>query len=127
MWGALTTQRRSGLCAQLAKAANRVEEVAEQAGEAAGLATLEALKWLGTSRLVQKIGQTITDKAITKFVETKTTVVARALRIIGIWLCACDGTLDTCPCFRDFAMGQTKEWIKANLESHLTNLIATDH
>lgn len=75
----------------------------------AGLAILHGLRLMCASRFVQKLGQTIAQKAVLKIWESQTATVARSLRIIGIWLCWNDNKLDSCPCFKDLGADQTKE------------------
>lgn len=122
MWSVLVKQRRSGLCPQLASTAKEIEDVSKRLGEAAGLATLHGLRLMGASRFVQKLGQVIAQKSVPKIWESQTATVARSLRIVGIWLCWNDNGLDSCPCFKDLASDQTKEWIEHALREHLTNL-----
>lgn len=108
---------------ELAGTAKEIEDASEALGEAAGLATLRGLRLLGQSRLVQKLGQVLVSKAIPAVYEKQTAAVAKALRITGIWLCASDGVLPSCPCLRDLATDQTKTRPQERLEAHLSNVV----
>lgn len=121
-------KRPNRLCRDLADLAKEVEDAAKVFGEAAGLATVEGLRLLRQSRLVQKIGQTIVRKAVPAVYESETKTLALALRMTGIWACVSDGTpLRRCPCFEALATGHSTEWVEARLNEHLRNLRVTEH
>lgn len=122
VWNEITRKRRRGLCPALARSATEIEDASKALGEAAGLATLNGLRWLGQPRLVQKLGQILVSKAVPAVYEKETAAVARALRVIGIWLCAVDEALPSCPCLRDLATDQTKAVLQERLEAHLSNV-----
>jgi hypothetical protein len=127
LWDELDHRRRergmcAALCVRLAELANEIDKAAVYVGNMVGGAIFGIPRQDLIDRFVLKIAQAVTAKIVTKAVNAKTAVVTRSLRIIGIWLCFSEGDLDNCPCFRDFAKGQTKAWVQAELKAELRDL-----
>lgn len=122
VWTALRG-RPDRTCRLLAEAAEKIEDAASALGEAAALATVDALRWGKQPRLVQNIGRTLVAKAVPKVGESQTAAVAHCLRIVGIWLCVVRGVgLEDCPCFEAVATEHTEAWIDDELTRQLTGL-----
>jgi hypothetical protein len=123
-WSVLR-RRPTGLCRRLATAAKEIEGASVLLGEAAGLATVEGLRWLKRTRLVQKLAQAAVAKVVPADGEGRTRAVAHGLLITGVWLCVADGgPLRACTCFEVLARGRTSEWVCGELDRHLTGLRA---
>jgi hypothetical protein len=124
-WSALR-RRPAGVCRRLAVAATDIERASALLGEAAGLATIDGLRWLKRSRLVQKVAQAAVDKAVPAVGECRSRVVAHCLLVTGVWLCVADGgALRACECFRALAEGRNTDRVRAELDRHLTCLRAS--
>jgi hypothetical protein len=121
----LLRRRPAGLCRRLAGAAKEIEEASVLLGEAAGLATVEGLRWLKRTRLVQKVAQTAVEKVVPADGEGRPRAVAHCLLITGVWLCVADGEpLRGCTCFETLARGRSSDWVCGELDRHLTGLRA---
>jgi hypothetical protein len=124
-WNALR-RRPAGLCRRLAGAAKDIEATSVLLGGATGLAKVEGLRWLKRTRLVQKVAQAAVDKAVPAAGEGPSRVVAHCLLITGVWLCVADGgALRACTCFRALAEDRSADWVRGELDRHLTCLRAS--
>lgn len=111
------------LCAMLARIATETEDAGTALGEAAGLAAATATRWLRLPRLVQKIAQVIVSNAVPPVGEDRTAMLARFLRVIGVWICvSSDRPLQSCACFEGLVSGHTKGWIEDRLTQALSGL-----
>lgn len=118
-------RRPRGLCAVLARTATAVEDAASAAGQVAGLAVATATRWLRLTRLAQKIAQVVVTNAVPSVGENLTAMVARFLRIIGIWICvSSDRSLRSCPSFEGLVSGHTNDWVEERLLRELDGLRA---
>jgi len=126
-WSGLR-RRPAGLCRRLAAAAREIESASALHGEASALDSVEGLRWLKRTRLVQKVAQAVVQKAVPAPGESRSRVVARCLLVTGVWLCVSGGgvtnagTLRACPCFAAFAERRSAESVRAELNRHLTCL-----
>jgi hypothetical protein len=100
-----------------------MEMCREHAHDAIGAMTNHGLTWLGTPLLERRIAIAFARKIPLPGEESIASVV-HGLRIVGVWVCATDGTdlITDCPCFVAIAKDETEGALQELLTEKLDRL-----
>lgn len=114
---ALFARHRRRRCKLLARIAQTILRMKEAAHDAVGSAGAWLAAWLGGDLVVQTFARELSSR-IPLPQDAQLIATARGLQVTGVLLCVVrEDDLTRCECFRDLALAESKERLKAIFEA----------